>query len=250
MWRFYLPLVYSLAKATSSQILIPDYRLAPEYPFPSALDDCFEALDVALGFAQNSRSLIVIGDSAGGNLALNLAQSQKEIGGLSLLSPWLDLTHSSDSFLTCRTDSVVYPESARRAAWLYVMGDDGDWTYGKNDPRKVEVFMTRIQDPKVSPLRGDVSFSESVPILIQVGKDERLVGDSIELFSKIGGKKVQLDTLQEPEGVSWNFFHKDHQLSIWKNVPHVWQISRPWTAPAKQAIRDLISFCNTAYTLK
>jgi len=246
MWRFYLPLAFSLAKSTCSRVFLPDYRLAPEHPFPSALEDCEEAYE----FAQSqSTNLILIGDSAGGNLALNIAQSRTgNTRGLALLSPWLDLTHTSNSFFNHNKDTVVFPESARRAAWLYVMGSE-DWSFGANDPTKEKLFQERIRNPQVSPIRGHMHFAESNPVLIQVGRDERLFGDSLEAFSLIqtGTDKVTIGSFEQTCEVSWNFISGHHKLSVWRDVPHVWQITRPWTNPAKLAVRELVAFCNTSF---
>jgi acetyl esterase/lipase len=158
----------SLAAAADTQVVIVDYRLAPEHPFPAALHDAatvFAALQ-----ADHIGPLLVAGDSAGGGLAIALAvaagRSRQPLpDGLVVLSPWVDLTLSSATFATrAHTDQLFPKDSAAEAAESYLQGAD---------PR----------DPLASPLLADLaSFPKT---LIFAGGAETLLGDGLSLCAAL-----------------------------------------------------------------
>jgi monoterpene epsilon-lactone hydrolase len=121
MSRLYLPFAFEIAKATESQVVMPDYRLAPEHPYPAALVDCAEAFRWVVDSDKSFDKFAILGDSAGGNLALSIAQEEPQTKGLCLLSPWLDLSQSSKTWLGASADDFVHPAAAKRAAWFYVL---------------------------------------------------------------------------------------------------------------------------------
>lgn len=243
MWKFYMPFAAKLAEATRSKLLLPDYRLSPEHPFPAAVDDCRSAHEWIQSHWGSTENTVIVGDSAGGNLALNTALSFPKSRGLVLLCPWIDLTHSSDTWSGESLDNVVFPVPARRAAWLYVNGG-ADWTYGASDPVAVKRFHDKVKDPAVSPVHADLESVRRMPALIQVGAEERLLGDSLLLWERLGHTSPSVgrgssSLLRSTDGV--------HTLSIWPHVPHVWQITRMWSPPAKDATSDIASFINDLY---
>ena len=242
MWKFYLPIAYQFAKETKSRLLLPDYRLAPESCFPAALDDCLDAVRWVTSQWTQRDELVVVGDSAGGNLALNMAIDINSPKGLVLMSPWLDLSHSSKWWAADSEDDVVFPIPARRAAWLYVRGDD-DWDFGNFDPEAVNKFETAVKNPRVSPLFGDLTFASASSVLIQASRSERLLGDSCMLWEKLSGLPPNINVPSGSEKITTN--HNTHQLSIWDNTPHVWQITRPWSAAGVHAVSDIVQFVNS-----
>ena len=245
MWKFYIPLAYQLAELTNSRVLLPDYRLAPDSPFPAALDDSIDSANwICRNWISRDR-LFIVGDSAGGNLALNTVINAGSSAGLALMSPWLDLSHSSKWWSIQNEDHVVYPEPARRAAWLYVRGED-DWSFGKNHPEFAAQFETQVKDPRVSPLFADMKFAATTPIIIQASDSERLLGDSLGMWDKIGGSTIDC-LVPSPEPLI-KVTHAAHELSIWKDVPHVWQVTRPWSSQAKLAVEDISSFVQKIYS--
>lgn len=170
-----------LATAASVDVLGFDYRLAPEHPYPAALEDAMKAWNYLMLLGYGARDVILAGDSAGGNLALVLALKLKEEGrflprGLVLMSPWTDLTASGRSYRTkAEVDPVLDAEYIDRMTKAYI-------PEGEN-----------LENPLISPLFGD--FEGFPPVYIQVGENEILLSDSVELHKKLqkAGVPAKLD---------------------------------------------------------
>jgi acetyl esterase/lipase len=158
----------ALAARCGVEILVPQYRLAPEGPFPAGLTDALTALE-ALRDEVGETKLIVGGDSAGAGLAaslgvLSVAQGRPRIDALVLLSPWLDLRVSAETYVTNAADPMFSKESADIAAELYLQGFDPT-------------------HPLASPLLAPIeSFP---PTLISVGTGEVLYDDSRLFHDKL-----------------------------------------------------------------
>lgn len=180
------PFGAALAAAGAVDVICPGYRLAPEHPFPAALNDGWATL-TALS-ASASSPLIVSGDSAGGALAAGLT-SLSHKGGVSLaclalLSPWLDLTVSSASYAAnAAHDPLFSAAAASEAAARYLQG-------------------TSPNDPLASPLFGSVAHFP--PTLINVGTREVLVEDARAFHVKlrVAGIPAQLDLIKDMEHVA------------------------------------------------
>lgn len=164
-------LTSKLAAAASIDVLGFDYRLAPEHPYPAALEDAMKAWDYLMLLGYGARDVILAGDSAGGNLALVLALKLKAEGrflprGLVLMSPWTDLTASGRSYRTkAEVDPVLDAEYIDRMTKAYI-------PEGEN-----------LENPLISPLFGD--FEGFPPVYIQVGENEILLSDAMELHKKL-----------------------------------------------------------------
>jgi epsilon-lactone hydrolase len=145
---------------------VADYRLAPEHTFPAAIDDSIAAFQ---GLSQDFASIAVVGDSAGGGLALALAESKlaKRPAAAVLLSPWTDLALTGDT-VTSRAgaDFILNKVALAAAAGQYL---------GPND----------VRNPRASPLYGDLTGLP--PISIHVGEDEILLDDSRRFAERAGG---------------------------------------------------------------
>jgi epsilon-lactone hydrolase len=175
------PLSSPLPRAAGRPALVPEYRLAPEHPFPAAVEDTLAAWRWLVGPAGvDPGGVLVVGDSAGGGLVLALLQSLRDAGkrlpaGAALLSPFLDLTASGAS-LTERADQdpILSPAAIRQLAGVYLDGAD---------PR----------EPAASPLFG--SQRGLPPLLIQTGGAEVLLSDSERLAqaAAAAGVDVTLD---------------------------------------------------------
>lgn len=119
-------LTTKLAASTSMDVLCFDYRLAPENPYPAAVEDAMRAWNYLMLLGYGARDVIVAGDSAGGNLALSLSLKLKEEGrllprGLVLMSPWTDLTSGGRSHETrAALDPVLNKEYLQKAIRAYV----------------------------------------------------------------------------------------------------------------------------------
>lgn len=159
-----------LADSTSMDVFCFDYRLAPEHPYPAALEDAMKVWDYLMLMGYGARDVIVAGDSAGGNLALALTLKLREEGrflprGLILMSPWTDLTSSGKSFETrAESDPVLNKDYIDRIVTAYADGQD-------------------LQNPLISPLFAD--FTGFPPTYIQVGSNEILLSDSKRLYQKL-----------------------------------------------------------------
>lgn len=163
-------LTSKLARSTSMDVLSFDYRLAPEHPYPAAVEDVRKAWNYLMLLGYGARDVIVAGDSAGGNLALVLVHQLKKEDrllprGLVLLSPWTDMTSSGESFQSrAETDPVLNREYIDRMIQAYA-GDNN------------------LENPLISPLFGD--FAGFPPTCIQVGEQEILLDDSVRLHEKM-----------------------------------------------------------------
>lgn len=189
-------------------VFAPDYRLAPEYPFPAAVDDalaCYRGLLASIP----SVGLAISGDSAGGGLALATLLGAKAAGlqmpaCAVLFSPWTDLAGTGASVTTnARRDSMLYGPKLREAGATYL---------GGADPRT----------PLASPLYGDLT---GLPkLLIQVGAPEILLDDSTRLAAAARAAGVSVE------------------ISIWQNLPHVWQMMPALLPEARQAMAQASAF--------
>ncbi len=161
-------------------VFTPDYRVAPENPYPAALEDALSAYEWLLQTGVSPGKIVIAGDSAGGGLAAALCLYLKDHGmqlpeGLILMSPWTDLTASGESYETNYTLDPLFGNT--RESMIYNM----DYV-GEEDP----------ENPYISPLFG--SFEGFPPMLIQAGSIEMLLSDSVSLAKKAkeAGVKVRL----------------------------------------------------------
>ena len=168
-------LASKLTRATGYDTLSFEYRLAPECPYPAALDDALAAWDHLMLLGYGAESVVLAGDSAGGNLALALchrlrAAGRRIAGAILLMSPWTDMTMQGESYDRCaELDPMLtraYIEAARDA---YAAGADP-------------------KSPLLSPLFGN--FAGFPPTLIQVGDHEILYADSAALYERLQAQHV------------------------------------------------------------
>ena len=178
-----------LAKKCQAQVFVPEYRLAPEHPFPAAIDDCLSCYEWLLAQGHEPANIILAGDSAGGGLVMATALRLKEKNlaqpaGLVLISPWVDLTLANRQQVSDKIDPLLRWSTLDVATQCYLNGID----------RK---------DPLASAIFADLS--DLAPMLIQVGSEEILLGDAQRLYDQ--AKKYQVDVSFNLYQQGWHVFH-------------------------------------------
>lgn len=191
-------------------VLSVDYRVAPEHPFPAALEDAVKAYQWLLDYGYQAEQIIVAGDSAGGGLALALAFYLKDHKislpkKMVLMSPWTDLTASGESYQTNFDRDPLFGHS--KESMLF----SKDY-YGEHDPK----------DYYISPLFGD--YRELPPLLFQVGSLEMLLSDSLDAAKKAKEAGCQV------------------QLTVYKGMFHVFQMGMHRMRESKKAWEEVEQF--------
>ncbi len=204
------PLVGALVRRLSATAFVPKYRLAPEHPFPGAFDDAREAYMYLIEDRKiDSRRIAIVGDSAGGGLALSLVMSLRNDGislpsSVVMFSPWTDLAASGESLDENSEKCAMFAgDTIRRAARFYAKDADP-------------------LDPRLSPLYG--SYIGLPPLMMHVGNEEVLRDDTLRVAK-----------LATAAGV-------DVSLDIWDHVPHVWQFFVAVMPEARRSVELAVEF--------
>jgi len=212
-WCIHLPGLYRrfaarLSALTGMRVLLPDYRLAPEHPFPAAIDDCLAVYRWLIDQGYTRRPLALAGDSAGGSLALVTLMRARDAllpmpSRAALLSPSTDLTLSGPSIkYNAEADPMFAPAAGELLPPLYCPGESRS-------------------NPLVSPLFGN--WNGLPPLLFHAGSTETLLDDSVRGHDRA----VQA-------GVAAG-------IEVWPDVPHVFHVFG-WLPEAKDAMNKLAGF--------
>lgn len=199
--RSHKPLISRLAASFGLRVIAIDYRLAPEHPFPAALDDATSALRDA--FDDCEGPIVLAGDSAGGGLAVAACAHLRKLRhrlpeALIVLSPWADLSLSGQSHQTrAKADPMLKIEALEAAAAQYLGGRGGE---------------EKLASPIFADLQG------LPPTLIQVGEDEILLDDALRLHDAM-----------EAAGV-------DVECEVWRGLWHDFQMFAPIIPEADCAV--------------
>jgi len=202
--RTYRDLVWRMARAAAVSALAIDYRLAPEHPFPAAVDDAVAAYRWLIEQVDPSR-VVIAGDSAGGGLTLATLVALRDTrvplpAAAVCLSPWVDLEGLGESMTTkADVDPMILREPLLELAQMYL---------GGADPRT----------PLAAPLYADLAGLP--PLLVQVGTAEMLLDDATRLAERARAADV------------------DVTLSVYEDMIHVWQLF-PLLDDTKRAVAEI-----------
>ncbi|MBV1879852.1 MAG: alpha/beta hydrolase [Pseudomonadales bacterium] len=192
-----------ISRAAKAAVLVVEYRMAPEHPYPAAVDDAVIAYNWLLDQGYDAQQTAIAGDSAGGGLTaaalVALRDTNAKLPGAAVcISPWSDLTCSSETYQSrADADPMIQQGGIGDMADAYLQGADA-------------------RSPTASPNFADLNGLP--PLLIQVGDSEVLLDDARLLHEKA-----------EADGV-------DSTLEVWDEMIHVWHAFHPMLDEGKQAI--------------
>jgi epsilon-lactone hydrolase len=210
-----VPLASDLARRAKTKVVSVDYRLAPEHPYPAAVEDARTAYEGLLSQGVEPGSIALSGESAGGGLAVALLLAIRDAGlpmpsSAFLMSPYTDLTLSGSTIIGKQDVDPLFTEQAlRRRVGDYVAGADPS-------------------DPFISPVFGDLRGLP--PMLIQVGSHEVLLSDAIRLAGRAAEADVAVG------------------LEVTPGVPHVFQAYAAVLDEGDEALDRAAAFLKTHFS--
>jgi monoterpene epsilon-lactone hydrolase len=202
-------LAYDISAASGARVLLIDYRLAPEHPFPAAVEDAAKAWRWLLQQGFRANKLAVAGDSAGGGLTIatlvNLRDQKLGLPACAVaISPWVDLEGVGNS-ITARAaqDPMVGKDGLLWMARMYLNGKDA-------------------KTPLAAPLHADLKGLP--PILVQVGSAEVLLDDATRIAEKLHAAGVEV------------------RLALWPNMLHVFPLFAPILSEGRDGCLEIGTF--------
>ncbi|MCB1614757.1 MAG: alpha/beta hydrolase [Pseudomonadales bacterium] len=202
-------ILWRISQESRCTVLAVDYRLAPENPYPAALEDAVSIYQWLLNQGYKPEHMAIAGDSAGGGLTYGTVLKIRDMGlplpaATVTMSPWTDLAITGESVITNLKKDVLIPGDG--------LGEGADYYLNGADPRT----------PYASPLYGDATGMP--PTLIQVSKDEVLLDDSRRLAAKYREAGIAVE------------------LELWDGLPHVWQTLAMIIPEGRAAIKNIGRF--------
>ncbi|MCL6573023.1 MAG: alpha/beta hydrolase, partial [Bacillus sp. (in: Bacteria)] len=200
-------LASKLSRSTFARVLVPEYRLAPENPYPAAIEDAVAVYRSLLTSGINPDKIVIGGDSAGAGLTMATLLTLKDAGDslpalTVLISPWTDMEGTGESMETrAEVDPWLTPEASRATPVLYIRNLD-------------------LRHPLVSPIYADLA--ELPTMLVHVGNDEILLSDSARLVDRARAAGVEVT------------------FKVWDDMWHVFQTFQ--IPEAQQSIDEIGEF--------
>jgi acetyl esterase/lipase len=210
--RTHRRLAYDISAASGATCVVPDYRLAPEHPFPAAVEDAVAVYGQLIDDGISPSRIVVAGDSAGGGLTvatlLRLRDQGQPLPAAGVcLSPWTDMQATGESMTSkADVDPMVRRDGLEQMAAWYLNGAD---------PR----------DPLASPIHADLSGLP--PLLVQVGGDETLLDDASRLAERARAHGVEV------------------AYEEWERMFHVWHLFAHMLSEGRDAISRIGDFVAT-----
>jgi epsilon-lactone hydrolase len=205
----YRDFTWRLAGAARARALMTYHRLAPEHPYPAAIEDAVNAYRALIAGGVDPRAIALMGESAGGGLVLGTLLKLRDEGtplpaAAVTISPWTDLALTGKSYQqNAQADPMLDGAEAARMASYYL---------GDADPRT----------PYASPIYGDPTGLP--PTLIQVGSDEVLLDDSVGMAERMRAAGCEVE------------------LEVWPRMPHAWHLWARVMPEARDAITRIGAF--------
>lgn len=209
----YHGLAAAFAKVMKARVYLPDYRLAPEHPFPVPIEDTFAAYRWLIEKGQDPKSVTFAGDSAGGAMVVSVMVMARNAGvplpaGGAALSPWANLEHTGASMFNREgLDKLNTKAGLDLMARTFLAG-------------------ALPNSPEASPVFADVRGLP--PILVQIGEQELMLSDAIRLAAHLGENRVRVS------------------LEIWPGMFHVWHMFHAGLAEGREAIVNAAMFLDRA----
>lgn len=198
-----------LAQTTGIKVLIPEYRLAPEHPYPAAIEDAQKVYRWLLAEGYKPENIVISGDSAGGGLSVTAVLALRDANAplpaaVVSLSPWTDLTFTGQSHITqAKAEVLLRADELREWSIFYI---------GTESP----------SNPLISPIYAD--FHGFPPLLIQVGSDEVLLDDARMLAEKARADGAAVE------------------LHVWEGMWHVWHTLADMMPESRAAFEEIGRF--------
>lgn len=214
--KAYRGLAGQYAKLLGARVYLPDYRQAPEHPFPTPIDDTFNAYRALLATGIDAHSLAISGDSAGGAMVVTIMRKARDAqlplpAAAVAISPWADLTHSGiSSKIRNGLDPICSTDFLDQLATIFLAGE-------------------LPTNPDASPIFADVRGLS--PTLVQIGENEVMLNGATRLASHLSENRVRTT------------------LEVWPGMFHVWPMFFGLLPEADQALRNAVRFIDDAFQL-